>query len=118
MHGFELELHEYIYVLVGLSGLLGLIIYVMFYDLFQRFGGRRVVDEIDDVGASPVMSGLYVSRPSFPSIKKIVVDILNRSWKNVSSVLEKSAWSIFRDWYVIGYLILALIVLLSLIMGW
>ncbi len=113
----ELDIYSYVLYLVGATSLLGFIIYIVFYELFQRTGGRRVVGEYDDAALSPVMSGFIVEEPDFPSIKDVVVDILDRGWRGFSQLFKRGARSFIRDWYLIGYILLALLVLLAVLMG-
>ena len=117
MSGFEVDSATYAVVLAGIASLLGLVIYVVFYELFQRYGGRRVVGEYDDVALAPVMSGFYVEEPVFPSAKDVMVDVLKRSWRRVSRVLSRGARGLYSDWYFWAYIVLLIIVLMALMRG-
>ena len=117
MNGLELDPVTYTLYLVGFTALLGLFIYLFFYELFQRYGGRRVAGIHDNTSLSPVMSGFIVEKPVFPSAREIMIDILYRSWRRISRLLSRSAHSIYHDWYFWAYVLLVITSLIALLWG-
>ncbi|WP_440059085.1 hypothetical protein ACSU1N_04685 [Thermogladius sp. 4427co] len=96
--------------------LLGLLIYYVFYYLFQALAGRKIAEE-DTVKKKIIMSGFIVENPEFPSITTLLKDIFSRSFRRGFRLVERVGSSYVFDWYLIGY-ILVLIILLVGVLVW
>jgi len=118
MLGVELSSSDFLLVLVGFSSLLGLVVYLVFYEMFQRFGGKAVEDRSDEVKYYPVLGGWLVNNVSFPSVTDLVVEILSRAWKQASASLKRASEALVSDWYFYAFILLTILAFLSLIMRW
>lgn len=114
----ELSSSDFLMVILGLSSLLGFVVYLVFYEIFQRFGGRVIEERSDEVKYYPVMSGWLVDDVKFPSVTDLVVEILSRAWRHASASLREASKVLVSDWYFYAYVLLAVLAFLSLLMRW
>ncbi|RLG78874.1 MAG: hypothetical protein DRO10_01785 [Thermoprotei archaeon] len=108
----------FVLLITGLTALLGVLVYLIFYELFQRYGGRPVEEKEDELKYYPVVSGWEVKEVQTPPISYVIVDILSRAWRGVSRTLSRSSEAFLRDWYVYAYLLLVVIVAVTLVLRW
>ncbi|MCD6324643.1 MAG: hypothetical protein J7L55_06015 [Desulfurococcales archaeon] len=112
--GMIFDPYEFVALMSGLIALIGLSVYVVFYELFQEAAGRKVAEEGTPIRYYPVMGGWDADISETPAIGRLVVDILQRAWKNASKVLSRGAKAYMRDWYVYAYIVLLALVVAAL----
>ncbi len=105
---------EFVALMSGLIALVGVVVYGVFYEVFQGAAGRKVKEEGTQLRYYPVMGGWDVDISETPSIGKLVVDILQRAWRNTSKALARGAKAYMRDWYVYAYIVLLIMVVAAL----
>ncbi len=113
-----MSVFEFLSTIIGLTVLVGFIIYLIFYEFFQRFIASKIPAIRDEVSEKPVMSGFIVDEIDSPPVTKIVKEILYRAWRQGAKFVERSVSSYLSDWYFVSIVLLLVLVLLSFIMGW
>ncbi len=100
-----LDLYTLTAVVAAATALTGLVVYFVFYWLFQRVAGRREAEE-DEVKRKIVFSGFIVDKPEFPSLVELVKDIYSRAFRRGFRVVERTSRGLVVDWYLVGYLLM------------
>jgi len=93
------------YMMLSIA-LIAFAVYLVFYEFFQRVGGRRV-SRTDPAKYKPVMSGLPVERVDYVSPTYIALDVLRRAWRHSYSVLARWSETLTRDWFFYALILLA-----------
>ncbi len=104
--------------IIGLTVLIGFVIYIVFYEFFQRLIAVKIPAVRDDVSEKPVMCGFVADEIDSPPVTKIVKEILYRAWRQGAKFVERSVSSYLSDWYFVSIVLLLMLVLLAFIMGW
>jgi len=107
-----LDVYTYTALMATLTALLGLLVYLLFYRLFQETAGRSEV-EVDEVKRKIVFSGFIVDEPEFPSVTALVRDIFSRAFRRGFKVVERTSRGLVLDWYLIGYLLMLILLLVG-----
>jgi len=114
----QVDTYVFLLLLLSETALIGLVVYLVFYVLFQKLFASRIPSQRDEVSELPVMSGFIVEKPDIPSLTKMVVDILRRAWRSGERAVERGIVSYLSDWYVVALLVLVILVALVLLLGW
>jgi hypothetical protein len=107
-----LDVYTYTAIMAGLTALLGLVVYIVFYWFFQETAGRSEV-EVDEVKRKIVFSGFIVDEPEFPSVTALVRDIFSRAFRRGFKIVERTSRGLVLDWYLIGYLLMLTLLLVG-----
>jgi len=91
-------------------------VYIVFYEFFQRVGGRRV-SRMDPAKYKPVMSGLPVERVDYVSPTYIALDVLRRAWRHSYNVLARWSETLTRDWFFYALILLTVMSLVLLLIA-
>jgi len=109
-----LDVYTYTALMAALTALLGLLVYLVFYWLFQEAAGGSEV-EVDEVKRKIVFSGFIVDEPEFPSVTGLVKDIFSRAFRRGFKLVERTSRGLALDWYLIGYLLMLTLLLVGVV---
>lgn len=112
-----MEIGWFVVTYISASALVGLVIYLVFYVMMQRYVALKTPSQQDEVSTLPVMGGFIYDEPSGVSVTKVVKDILKRATTPRKAARLEGVLADPGFWYTLSLIALALVLLLASVRG-
>ncbi|MEM4436749.1 MAG: hypothetical protein QXO22_07380 [Thermosphaera sp.] len=113
-----MSIQDFLITYLGLGLLNGMVIYFVFYYMFQKLVASKTPSERNTVSEYMVMGGFVYDEPFHQSLTQMVRDIFKRALG--ASRVKGWSW-LFTGasrWYALGLLALLAMLIASILYGW